>query len=161
MAALLLPDIFVGIILAGIFAATMSTADSLVLSCSAAITHDLLPRKLDRIWQMKTATALVTLFALFIALSKNQSVFSLVILAWSTLASAFAPLLITYSLGRKIEERHAVIAMVVGVVVALGWRQIGWHTDVYEGMPGILAGLIYCFFLSQKSAKATSDNMHK
>lgn len=164
MAALLLPDIFVGIILAGIFAATMSTADSLVLSCSAAITHDLLPRKLDKIWQMKTATALVTLFALFIALSKNQSVFSLVILAWSTLASAFAPLLITYSLGRKIEERHAVIAMVVGVVVALGWRQMGWHTDVYEGMPGILAGVIYCFFLSQKVQKpqaTTSTNKNR
>ncbi|MEQ9316835.1 MAG: sodium/proline symporter, partial [Henriciella sp.] len=35
MALELLPDIFVGLILAGIFAATMSTADSVVLSCSA------------------------------------------------------------------------------------------------------------------------------
>ena len=46
MALELFPPIFVGLILAGIFAATMSTADSLILSCSAAITHDLLPHKI-------------------------------------------------------------------------------------------------------------------
>ena len=47
MALQLLPPVLVGLILAGIFAATMSTADSVVLSCSAAVTHDLLPHKIE------------------------------------------------------------------------------------------------------------------
>ncbi|MFT5795791.1 MAG: sodium/proline symporter, partial [Ulvibacter sp.] len=36
----LLPEILVGLILAGLFAATMSTADSQILSCTAAVTCD-------------------------------------------------------------------------------------------------------------------------
>ncbi len=151
MAVQLLPAVFVGAILAGIFAATMSTADSLVLSCSAAITHDLLPSQYEKSWEMKAATAFVTGLALLIALSGSQSVFTLVILAWSTLASAFAPLLILYAMNRQLPERGAVLAMVTGVVVALTWRQLGWHADVYEGLPGILVGLAVGWAYSRKA----------
>ena len=149
MAVELLPGIFVGMILAGIFAATMSTADSLVLSCSAALTHDLLPKRFEASWEMKAATALVTALALGVALTENRSVFSLVILAWSTLASAFGPLLTIYALGRRISERGAIAAMIAGVAVALAWRWAGWHTDVYEGMPGILVGLLVAAVMSR------------
>jgi SSS family solute:Na+ symporter/sodium/proline symporter len=153
MAVALLPGIFVGMILAGIFAATMSTADSLVLSCSAAITHDLLPKRFETTWEVKAATAMVTALALAIALTENRSVFSLVILAWSTLASAFGPLLTIYALGRRISERGAIAAMTAGVAAALVWRWAGWHTDVYEGMPGILAGLAIAWTMSRPKAQ--------
>lgn len=152
----LLPAVLVGAVLAGIFAATMSTADSLVLSCSAAITHDLLPRRLETPMEIKAATAFVTALALIIALSENQSVFSLVILAWSTLASAFAPLLTLYALRRRISEFGAVAAMAVGVTVALTWRALGWHADVYEGMPGILAGLVVAWVMSREAHPVAS-----
>lgn len=149
MALELLPAVFVGMILAGIFAATMSTADSLVLSCSAAITHDLMPERQEIPWRLKAATAFVTTLALLIAISESRSVFSLVILAWSTLASAFAPLLGVYALGRRIAEVPAIIAMVVGVTVALYWRHLGLHTDIYEGLPGILSGFVVAWLLSK------------
>ena len=152
----LLPAVLVGAVLAGIFAATMSTADSLVLSCSAAITHDLLPRRLETPLQIKAATTFVTALALVIALSKNQSVFSLVILAWSTLASAFAPLLTLYALGRRITEGGAIAAMAAGVVTALAWRYLGWHANLYEGMPGILAGLCVAWALSYRRPAAVA-----
>ncbi|MCB9956412.1 MAG: sodium/proline symporter [Caulobacterales bacterium] len=152
----LLPPVFVGMILAGIFAATMSTADSLVLSCSAALTHDLLPKRFEASWEMKAATGIVTALSLGLALSGNRSVFSLVILAWSTLASAFAPLLTIYALGRRISERGAIVSMLLGVGVALLWRQLGWHTAVYEGMPGILSGLLVAFLLSQPKPVASA-----
>jgi SSS family solute:Na+ symporter/sodium/proline symporter len=143
-------------ILAGIFAATMSTADSLVLSCSAAITHDLLSSRLEKTWQAKLATAAVTVLALGIAMSETRSVFQLVILSWSTLASAFAPLLTLYALGRRISEAGAIMAMVVGVASALLWRVAGLHESVYEGMPGILAGLVVASALSETAARARS-----
>ena len=41
----LLPEILIGVVLAGIFAATMSTADSQILSCSAAFTRDIIPKE--------------------------------------------------------------------------------------------------------------------
>jgi len=142
MAFELLSPVFVGLVLAGIFAATMSTADSLVLSCSAAITHDLLPHKIENTFLIKMATLLITLAALLWALVNEQSVFGLVILAWSGLASAFAPLLIVLSLGGKPDQKLSILAVLTGLTVAMTWRYLGWHSAVYEGMAGIIAGLI-------------------
>jgi len=142
MALELLSPAFVGLVLAGIFAATMSTADSLVLSCSAAITHDLLPHKVENTFILKMVTLLITLAALSWALVNGQSVFSLVILAWSGLASAFAPLLIVLSLGGKPDQKLSILAIFIGLSVAMIWRYLGWHSAVYEGMAGIIAGLI-------------------
>lgn len=157
MALELLPPIFVGMILAGIFAATMSTADSLVLSCSAAITHDLLPRRLERTWEVKAATAVVTLLALVMAMSETRSVFQLVILSWSTLASAFAPLLTIYAMRRRISESGAIAAMIAGVTSALLWRAADLHTMVYEGLPGIVAGFLVAFTFSRVAERRPAE----
>ncbi len=155
MAVELLPPVLVGLILAGIFAATMSTADSLVLSCSAALTHDLVPQRLETTWMMKGATALAIVIALGLALSENQSVFDLVILAWSTLAAAFAPLLTLYALRRSVSQPVAIAMLVVGVSTALVWRfGLGWHTSIYEGLPGILVPLVIGWALSQPRSVA-------
>ncbi len=142
MALQLLPPVMVGLILAGIFAATISTADSLILSCSSALTHDLLPHQIENTKLIKAGTVVITLAALSWALLSKQSVFSLVVMAWSGLASSFAPLLIVLTLGGKPDTRVSILAIFVGLDVALYWRYLGWHTAVYEGMPGILAGLL-------------------
>jgi len=147
MAQQLLAPVMVGLILAGIFAATMSTADSLILSCSAAVTHDLLPHKIEKTGLIKVTTIAITLCALGWALLVKQSVFNLVVMAWSGLASAFAPLLIVLCLGVKPGQKLSVIAIFTGFVVALLWRYLGWQNAVYEGMAGILAGL-FLFGLS-------------
>tara|TARA_B100000949_G_scaffold78754_1_gene70225 strand:- start:1374 stop:2831 length:1458 start_codon:yes stop_codon:yes gene_type:complete len=154
MAEALLPDVLVGLILAGIFAATMSTADSVVLSCSAAITHDLVPQRLEKPWLLKAATASVTIFALALALMDNQSVFSLVIIAWSALAAAFAPMLTLYALNRRISETTAIVMMLLGIAITLVWRfGLGWQGGVYEGLPGILIPLIIGWVLSRPATK--------
>ena len=142
MAQQLLPTVLTGLILAGIFAASMSTADSLVLSCSAAITHDILPKKIEKVWLIKLTTIMITGIALLFALMNNQSVFSMVIMAWSGLASAFAPLLIFLSLGKQPSQFNCIISMFLGFAVALTWRMLGLQEMVYEGLPGILTGLI-------------------
>lgn len=142
MAQQLLSPVLVGLILAGIFAATMSTADSLVLSCSAAITHDLLPQNIEDTRLLKLTTVLITALALGWALANRQSVFSLVVMSWSSLAASFAPLLLVWCFGGRPGERVALLMTLAGLAVALGWRWLGWHGAIYEGMPGILAGLL-------------------
>ncbi len=155
MSVALLHPALVGVMLAGIFAATMSTADSLVLACSAILTTDLPSRPATRAWQAKLATAGTAVFALGVALAGHRSVFELVVLAWSTLACAFAPLLIVFVLGRRVEERTALAMLVCGVGVALGWRALGWHEVVYEGMPGILTGTLIGLLGARRRAPAT------
>ena len=142
MALHLLPPALVGLMLASIFAATMSTADSLILGCSAAITHDLLPRRIESTILIKATTMAITVGALLWALTSSQSVFGLVMMAWSGMGSAFAPLLLVLCLGTKPSQRVSIMAVCTGLSMALFWRYLGWHDVIYEGMIGVLAGLI-------------------
>ena len=142
MAQSLMPPVAVGFILAGIFAATMSTADSLVLSCSSCLTNDLLP-KLRNNWRFsKIATLLVTTFALAIAWIGPSSVFQLVILAWSTLGAVFVPVLLVLATGGKPSEITLLVMMVTGFCVNSLWRAFELHMYVFEGMPAMLAALL-------------------
>ncbi len=159
MAQQMLPPFAAGIVLAGIFAATMSTADSLILSCSSALTHDLLPGKIENTKILKLGTALITLAALAWALLNKQSVFNLVIMAWSGLASAFAPLLIYLCLGAQPSRQGSVIAIFGGLGTALLWRFLGWHATIYEGMPGILIGLLILVIDGRLSAASRNESL--
>lgn len=138
----LLPDILIGLVLAGLFAATMSTADSQILSCSAAITRDFTGGKKISYLITKLATVFVVIIALAIALSGNKSVFSLVLIAWSALASAFAPLLTIYALGGRVSERLAIAMMLTGLAAMLLWHYFELNSIIYEVVPGILGGLL-------------------
>ena len=139
----LLPDILVGLILAGLFAATISTADSQILSCCASLTNDFsASHKKASYLLTKLGTLLITILALTIALSGGNSVFELVVVAWSVLSSAFAPLLIIYALGGKPSEKTAIAMVISGVSALLIWRSNELHEVMFEAFPGILAGIM-------------------
>ena len=142
MAIELLPGFFVGVILAGIFAATMSTADSLILSCSAAVSHDLSPSKIENTTYVKLITIAVVALALAIALFSTESVFNLVIFAWSGMASAFTPLLVILCLGYKPSQPYMVSAILLGLFTAILWRIAGMQSFIYEGVPGMALGFL-------------------
>ena len=155
LAQQLLPEILVGLILAGLFSATMSTADSQILSCSAAITRDFTGGKKISYVMTKLATVFVVIVALGIALSGSESVFSLVLIAWSALASTFAPLLTVYALGGKPSEKLALAMMFTGLGTMLLWRYFGLGDTIYEIAPGIVAGLL--LYLTKKAFVKTSS----
>lgn len=138
----LLPDVLVGLMLAGIFAATMSTADSQILSCSAALTRDLLPPKWVTYLITKLGTVVVTIASLFIALRGPDSVFELVLIAWSFLASAFSPILVVYAFGKRINRRTLLSMMILSVTVCLLWREFGLGAIMFEVAPGVVTGLV-------------------
>jgi sodium/proline symporter len=138
----ILPPVLVGLVLAGLFAATMSTADSQIISCTAAVARDFTADKKPPYWVTKLSTIVITAVALFIALYGSDSVFTLVLIAWSALASIFGPLLIVHVFGGRPGQILSLAMMVAGLVTVLLWRHVGLNNDIYEVMPGILAGLI-------------------
>lgn len=149
LAMQMLPDIFVGLVLAGLFAAMMSTADSQILSCTASITHDIPGLRMNSYLMSKLATVFVTAMALMIALFGDKltseaggvDVFSLVLVAWSSLGAAFGPLLIVLALRQKVAEALSILMMVTGFGTVLLWRYFDLNDYIYEAAPGILAGL--------------------
>lgn len=156
LSAQMLPSIFIGLMLAGLFAATMSTADSQILSCTAAITRDIFPQKKDRLILTKLSTLIVTLIALIIAVSGVKSVFVLAVTAWSALGSAFGPLLFLYAINRPTTEKTAVIMITCGLFVSLMWRYLGFSQQLMELAPGIMTG-IAVYAVSRLSAFIKKD----
>lgn len=153
----LLPGLLVGLTLAGLFSATMSTADSQILSCTASVVQDLLPRKMHSFYITKATTVIITIIALFIALYAPSNVFSLVLISWSGLASAFAPLMILYAIGRSISERQAIMMSITGISTIILWRVLGMNTYIYEVLPGILSGFSVYFITLLVSKKKTTN----
>ena len=98
----------------------------------------------------KLSTVFVTIVALVIALTGTESVFSLVIIAWSTLACAFAPLMTVYALGGKPSEKLALLMMFIGIATMVLWRYLGFSAAVYEVAPGVLVGLATYWLLRKR-----------
>jgi sodium/proline symporter len=145
LAMQLLPGVLVGLILAGLFSATISTADAQLLSCSAALTQDLFPKAAGSYTFVRIGTLLVTLVILGIALVGSDNVFTLVTFSWSALAASIGPLMIVRVLQLPISTPVGVAMMVAGTGTALFWR-VGLNLSdaIYEALPGIVAGgLVY------------------
>ncbi len=139
----LLPGVLVGVMLAGLFAATISTADSQILSCSAALTQDLFPGLAKSYKYAKLGTLLVCAITLAIALINNDSVFGLITFAWSILASGLGVLLILRCFERLVPTPVAIAMMVTGITSAMTWKLgLGFSNAVYEVLPGMLASLL-------------------
>ncbi|WP_019509603.1 sodium/proline symporter [Pleurocapsa sp. PCC 7319] len=154
----LLPGILVGVMLAGLFAATISTADSQILSCSAALTQDLFPGLAKSYTFAKIGTIVVTAIVLVIALLNNDNVFGLITFAWSILASGLGVLLILRTLEKPVSTPLAIAIMIIGITVAMTWK-LGLHLSdaVYEVFPGMTAGFLV-YLIASPLLQTTEKN---
>ena len=143
MAIALLPALLIGVILAGIFSAVVSTADSQILSCSAALTQDLFPKMAHSYKLVKVGTLIVTAIILAIALASNKNMFALGVFAWSALASGLAPILMLRVWRFPISNAIGVTMMLVGITTAAVWNGVlQLSGSIYEVLPGMLAGFL-------------------
>lgn len=138
LATLLLPSVLLGMLLAGVFAATMSTADSQILSCSAAITQDIYPRWRRSYVASKMATLAITGAALSIAIWGGETVFSLVLGAWSALGSSIGPLLILRVFRYHIPGPVAIAMMASGIATVTLWADSSYSGAVFKLAPGMM-----------------------
>lgn len=151
----LLPQVLVGVILAGLFAAAISTADSLVLSASAALSRDILKKPSLSLAVTKGSTILISLLVLGISLWGNKSVLMLVALAWSILATAITPLLYLFIAKQPVSEKLAITMLVVGCTVAVGWYWFRIDGLIWPSFPGFVAiAIIYIGYRLLHRSKA-------
>ena len=143
MAIALLPALLIGVILAGIFSAVVSTADSQILSCSAALTQDLFPKMAHSYKLVKVGTLIVTAIILAIALTSNKNMFALGVFAWSALASGLGPILMLRVWRLPVNSTVGVTMMLVGIATAAIWNGVlQLSGSIYEALPGMVAGFL-------------------
>jgi sodium/proline symporter len=135
----LLPDLLIGLMLAGLFSATMSTADSQILACTSAVTQDLQPRWSGSYSVSKLTTLAVTATALGIALGSPAGVFDLVLDAWAVLSCTLGPLLILRLFDLPCSQRTGVLMIAVGFVATHLWGMSDYAGATYVNFPGMAA----------------------
>lgn len=154
--------IFAGIILAGILACTMSTADSQLLAASSSISQnilkDVLHLKLSEKMTMLTArltVVIIAVIAVFIAKDPDSSVFGIVSFAWAGFGGAFGPVMLFSLFWRRTTRNGALASMICGGAMVFIWkylvRPIGGAWDVYELLPAFLAASLCIIVVSLMS----------
>lgn len=137
-----LAAIIAGVILAGILAATMSTADSQLLAAASSVSKDILNGVFWKNMSEKTAMLLaritvlvISTIAMIIARDPNSSVFSVVSFAWAGFGAAFGPVILTALFWRRTNKQGALAGMVCGGVMVFVWkflvRPMGGAWNIY------------------------------
>ena len=121
-----MPTIIIGIYIAAVLSAVMSTVDSLLVVASSAVTRDfyqkILNPQVDESKLMalsKKVTITLAILALVVALavsvlSPTRTVFWFVIFGWSGIAATFCPVIILTIFWKDLTEKGAIASMVTG-----------------------------------------------
>lgn len=148
------PPFLVGIILSGILAASMSSADSYMLIASSAVARNLMGSLLlkevsDRsiMWIARLSLVVITLFGVFVAVSGNDSIFRVVSYAWAGFGAAFGPLILFALFWKRTNLPGAIAGMLTGGITVVVWKELisklGGYFAVYELLPAfIIASLV-------------------
>lgn len=148
-----LPALLAGVILAGILATTMSTADSQLLAASSSVSQDLgndfLKRDFIGKRGMIVARAVmvgISLIAAFLARDPDSSVFRVVSFAWAGFGAAFGPVMLMALFWKRSNKWGALAGMVVGGVMVFVWKfliaPLGGVWAIYELLPAFLCSLV-------------------
>ncbi len=167
-----------GVILSGILAATMSTADSQLLAAASSMSQDLLQTtfgiKLNAKTQMIVARMTVigiAIVAVFLAWDPNSSVFRVVSFAWAGFGGAFGPTMLLSLYWRRSNRSGAIAGMAAGGIMVFVWKYlvapIGGVFGIYELLPAFIIGLVVNIVVSlateepEKEVVKLYDDVHK
>ena len=148
-----------GVILAGILAATMSTADSQLLAASSAVSQNLgaeflkLDLKGKRGMLVARGTMLVIfVIAAFLARDPNSSVFRVVSFAWAGFGAAFGPVMFFALFWKRSTKEGALAGMITGGAMVFIWKYLiapmGGAFAIYELLPAFLCASIVIVVVS-------------
>ena len=153
------PAVVAGFILAGILAATMSTADSQLLAASSAFSENLLQDvfgiKLTAKQTMLVARLTViciAVIAVFLARDPNSSVFQIVSFAWAGFGASFGPAMLCALFWKRSNRQGILAGMIAGALMVFIWkfmiRPMGGVLGIYELLPAFVFGLIVIVVVS-------------
>jgi sodium/proline symporter len=155
-----------GLLVGGIFAAILSTADSQLLVVASTAARDVYERTLraggdERRKLLVGRLVLVAagLVAMGLAYAAEDLVFWLVLFAWGGLGASLGPALILSLYWKGTTRRGVLAGMITGTAVTIAWRLwLKEPTGVYELLPAFPAALVACVVASLVGRGAASGS---
>jgi len=162
------PPLLAGIIISGIIAASMSSADSYMLIVSSSLANDIFKDVIKKdasedlvMWVGRITMLLVTIFGVLIAISGNQSIFRVVSYAWAGLGASFGPLVLFSLFWKRTTFPAAIAGMITGGSMVLIWKniisKIGGIFSVYELLPAFIISCLVIFIVSLLTKKPSAE----
>lgn len=160
--------IIAGVVLAGILASTMSTADSQLLAAASSMSHDLIQDffglKLSPKAAMHAARGTVigiAIVAIFLAWDPNSTVFNIVSFAWAGFGASFGPLVLFSLFWKRTNKYGAISGMIAGGAMVFIWKYLiaplGGAWGIYELLPAFLVGCIVIVVVSLATAPPAKE----
>jgi SSS family transporter len=136
------PPVIGALVMIAIIGAIMSVVSGIMMVSGAALAHDLLQdftRLGDRaeLWLTRGVIVLLGLVPIFLALQKFALVQFVILLGASLVASFFFATVVIGLNWRRATATGAIVSMVVGFVVAVGWFMAGKPYGLDPVIPGV------------------------
>jgi sodium/proline symporter len=162
------PPLLAGIVISGILAASMSSSDSYMLIVGSSLANDIFKDVIKKdasealvLWVARITMLLVTIFAVVIALSGNQSIFRVVSYAWAGLGAAFGPLVLFSLFWKRTTFPAAVAGMLTGGIMVIVWKnfinKLGGPFAVYELLPSFILSCLVILVVSLATPKPAAE----
>lgn len=168
LSQMILPSFLCGIVVCGIFAASMSSSSSYLLVAGSSVAENIFRGVLKKdatdeqvLIVSRITLVLVFLFGIFIAFDENSSIFNVVSYAWAGLGASFGPLMLLCLYWRRTTKQGAVAGMVTGALSVLIWhnliKPLGGIWGIYELLPAFILALLTIVVVSLLSRKPSPE----
>lgn len=149
-------------ILCAVFAATINAMSSMVLVLSSSLTEDIYKRVFHKkaspkelLLVSRLSVVFVALIAFIIAIAKIDTIYGLVLYAWSGLGASFGPLLLLCLYMKKINKYGAWAGILIGGCISAIWPLISRHLpiDIPPLPPAFILSFLSIWFISKWTEK--------
>ncbi|MGQ7787435.1 sodium/proline symporter [Nesterenkonia sp. PF2B19] len=147
VAETVLPSFAVGLVMAAIMAAIMSTADALLLQAGTIASQDLWGRFVQKNMSERSAVAvsrltilILAVIGLVLAMTRPPGVFDVVVFATSVLGAAFVPAYVCAVWWKRANSAGAISSMIAGTVGAVAAEMLGSADGL--GVDAMVVGIL-------------------
>lgn len=155
----ILAAVLAGLILAGILAATMSTADSQMLAAASSVSQNILQEfghmkltERQSLFAARLTIICVSVVGVVLARDPNSSVFGIVSFAWAGFGGAYGAVMLCALFWKRCNWQGALAGMLAGGLMVFVWKYLisplGGVFGIYELLPAFLTSLLVCVVVS-------------
>lgn len=150
-----LPPLIGAILLGGIFAKVISTANNYLFSPATNLIHDVYGRFINRtaserrkLVMSRVIVILLGLFALLQA-TRFESILKAALYAYTVYGAAVTPVVMAVFFSKRVTTAAAITSIILGTAVTVGWNLAGYELDaVYPALSASLLSLIVVSLLT-------------
>ncbi len=163
-----LHPIMFGVVIASIFAAIMSTADSQLLVAASALVRDIYEKMIYRhkelsqrklVYISRWFVVFLVILALMLGFVAEQLVFWLVLFAWAGLGAAFGPTSILALYWKNVTKAGVISGIITGAVTVMIWVRVDFLKEwIYELVPAFILAFLVTWLVSLFTRKADNND---